>query len=238
MRLAGQVLRYETLGEGPPVVLVHGLGGSARWWRVTAAALAEDHRVIVPELPGFGYAPGGGRFRLADGPVLLAAMIGRLELERPALVGHSLGALVCLGVAAAMPDAVGRLALVSPAVRTASPRLAGNVLPAVRTILRLPPAAAVTVILDVAMRSPAALLRAAGEILAGGGEPAITDEPAVPTLVLWGARDALVPIGAAGWVSRALPGARVVVIPGAGHVPMFDRPDAVVAELRAFLDPG
>lgn len=128
--------------------------------------------------------------------------------------------------------------MVAPPVRTASPRLAGNVLPAVRTLLGLPPAAALTVMADIASRSPAALMRVAGEILDLGGEPAIEREPAVPTLVIWGARDALVPIGGAGWVARALPRARVAVIPRAGHVPMLDRPEAVVAELRAFLAEG
>jgi pimeloyl-ACP methyl ester carboxylesterase len=105
----------------------------------------------------------------------------------------------------------------------------------VRTVLRLPPAAALTVVTDVATRSPAALLRAAGEILALDGDPGIGPVPPVPTMVMWGARDALVPIGGAGWVSRTLPGAELAIIPGAGHVPMLDRPGEVGAALRRFL---
>jgi pimeloyl-ACP methyl ester carboxylesterase len=62
--------------------------------------------------------------------------------------------------------------------------------------------------------------------------------PPAPTLVVWGARDALVPIGGAGWVARALPRARTAVIPGAGHVPMLDRPAELTRELLGFLDPG
>lgn len=234
VRLAGHVVRYEASGDGPPVVLVHGLGGSARWWRGTAASLARSHRVIVPELPGFGYGLGGRRFRLADAPVVLGGLLERLGVARVSLVGHSFGAMVCLGVAAALTERVDRLALVSPPVRTASPALAGNVLPVVRTVLRLPPAAALTVVTDVATRSPAALLRAAGEILAHDGEAGV-EAPAVPTLVVWGARDALVPLGGAGWVSRAMPEARLRVIPGAGHVPMLDRPAAFHAVLEEFL---
>lgn len=229
------MVRYEASGEGSPVVLVHGLGGSARWWRRTVASLSPRHRVIVPELPGFGYVPGGRRFRLSEAPVVLAALLERLGLGPASLVGHSLGAMVCLGVAVARPDAVDRLVLIGPPVRPASPGLAGNVLPAVRTVLGLPAPAALTVMTDIASRSPLALLRAAGEILSHGGEPGIAREPAAPTLVVWGARDALVPVGGAGWVARALPGARVRVLPGAGHVPMLDRPDALNAELRAFL---
>jgi pimeloyl-ACP methyl ester carboxylesterase len=235
MVLAGHAVRYEASGEGRPVVLVHGLGGSARWWRATAAELARDHRVIVPELPGFGHRPGGRRFALADAVPVLGGLVERLGHGQADLVGHSLGALACLTVAAAEPERVRRLVLIAPPVRTASPRMAGNVLPVIRTLLRLPPAAALTVATDIAMRSPAALLRAAGEVLALDGDPGIGAEPPVPTMVMWGARDALVPIGGAGWVARVLPRAEVAVIPGAGHVPMLDRPAEVNAALRAFL---
>ncbi|HTI32495.1 MAG TPA: alpha/beta hydrolase, partial [Miltoncostaea sp.] len=209
------------------MVLVHGLGGSARWWRATAAELARDHRVIVPELPGFGYRPGGRRFGLADATPVLGGLLEHLGHERADLVGHSLGALVCLTVAAAEPERVRRLVMIAPPVRTASPRMAGNVVPVIRTLLRLPPAAALTVASDVAMRSPAALFRAAGEVLALDGDPGIGAEPAVPTMVLWGARDAIVPFGGAGWVARVLPRAEIRVIPDAGHVPMLDRPAEV-----------
>jgi pimeloyl-ACP methyl ester carboxylesterase len=239
MRLSGHVVRYEVSGEGRPVVLVHGLGGSARWWRSTAESLARDHTVIVPELPGFGYGIGVTRFRLPDAIQVLGRLVQRLDLARPALVGHSLGALVCLGVAAAMPDAVGRLVLVSPPVRTASRHLAGNLVPMVRTLAGLSPAAALTIVSDVATRSPAALLGAAEEILAHRGDPGIADAPPMPALVVLGARDAVVPVGGVDWIARVLPGARVVILPGAGHVPMFDRPEALQAEIRAFIDdPG
>lgn len=236
MRLAGHMVRYESSGEGPPVVLVHGLGGSARWWRSTAESLARDHRVIVPELPGFGYGLDTPRFRLADAIEVIGRLVDRLDLGRPALIGHSLGALVCLGVTAATPDSVGRLVLVSPPVRTASARLAGNVLPMVRTLARLPAAAALTIVADVATRSPAALLDAAQEILARHGDPGVTAPSPVPAMVLLGARDAVVPVGGVDWIARVLPEARVVVIPDAGHVPMFDRAEALHRELRAFID--
>jgi len=237
VRVGGHAVRYEASGDGRPVVLVHGLGGSARWWRSTEAELGRDHRVIVPELPGFGYRRGGGRFALADAVPVLGGLLARLGHAQADLVGHSLGALACLAVAAAEPERVRRLVLIAPPVRTASPRMAGNVLPVVRTLLRLPPAGALTVLGDVATRSPAALLRTTGEILALDGDPGIGGEPPVRTMVMWGARDAIVPIGGAGWVARTLPRAELAIIAGAGHVPMLDRPAEVNAALRGFLVP-
>jgi pimeloyl-ACP methyl ester carboxylesterase len=236
--LAGHTVRYEAAGEGRPVVLVHGLGGSARWWRATAAELSRDHRVIVPDLPGFGHARGGRRFALADAVPVLGGLLEHLGHRRADLVGHSFGALVCLAVAAAEPERVRRLVLIAPAVRTASPRMLGNVVPVVGTLLRLPPAAALSVLGDFATKSPVAMLRAAGEILALDGEPGVGAEPPVPTMVMWGSRDAIVPMGGAGWLARTLPRARVQVIRGAGHIPMLDRPAEVNAGLRAFLGSG
>ncbi len=193
--------------------------------------------MIVPDLPGFGYGRAGGRFGLADAPEVLGGLLARLDLPSATLVGHSFGALACLAAAASDSVPVERLVMIAPPVRTASPALLGNVLPAVRTILSLPPVAALTVAGDIATRSPSALLRAAAEVLAHDGAPGIAGEPAVPTMVVLGARDALVPLGGAGWVARALPGASVRVIPGAGHVPMLDRPAALEALLRDFLTP-
>ncbi|MGE3139758.1 MAG: alpha/beta fold hydrolase [Thermoleophilia bacterium] len=230
--LGGQPVRYEVSGAGPAVVLVHGLGGSARWWRGTAASLARSHRVIVPDLPGFGYGS-GAPFSLRDAPPLLDGLLDALGAREAALVGHSFGALACMATAAAQPDRVSRLVLVGPPVTTASPGLVGNVLPVARTVLGLPPSAVLTVLGDAATRSPLALLRAAGEILSHG-EPA-GGAAAVPTMVVWGERDVLVPLERAAWVERALPEADLRVIAGAGHVPMLDRPAAFSALLERFL---
>ncbi len=237
MVLAGQPVRMAVSGAGPAVVLVHGLGGSARWWRRTAESLAQTHRVIVPDLPGFGYGT-GATFTLGDAPRVLGGLLDALGVREAALVGHSFGALACLTTAAAEPGRVSRLVLVGPPVRTASPGLAGNVLPVARTVLGLPPSAALTVLGDFATRSPMALLRAAGEIL-GHGEPREAGGAvAVPTMVVWGERDVLVPLEHAAWVERALPEADMRVIPGAGHVPMLDRPAAFSALLEGFLGEG
>lgn len=238
MRVDGHLVRYRAIGDGPPVLLVHGLGGSLRWWSRTTQALADAHRVILPELPGFGF---GLRFsaervpfRLAEAPDVLHGLMDRLGISGARLVGHSLGALACAGVAARAPGCVDRLVLIAPPVRTAASGLIGNALPAARTILALPLAAALTVATDIAARSPLTLLRAAGELLVGEHAAELA-RILVPTLLLWGARDVLVPTAGAEELAAAMPRCQLRVIPGAGHVPMLDRPAELTRELETFL---
>ena len=119
-------------------------------------------------------------------------------------------------------------------MRTAASGLLGNALPAARTILGLPLAAALTVATDIAVRSPLTLLRAAGELLVGEHAAELA-RILVPTLLLWGARDVLVPTSGAAELAAAMPRCELRVIPGAGHVPMLDRPAEVTRELEVFL---
>ena len=192
-------------------------------------ALAEAHRVILPELPGFGFRlPLGGEGALppGGGPRHPPRVMERLDIGRAGLVGHSLGAPACAGLAGA--DAGQVLTLVALPVRTAGAGLLGNALPAVRTILGLPLAAASR----WPPTSPRARrwLHAAGELLvtehaqelAGSSSPRCS----------CGARDVLVPLRRPpSWRGDAsLP---LRVIPGAGR-PMLDRPDDLTRELRDF----
>jgi pimeloyl-ACP methyl ester carboxylesterase len=230
----GHLVRYrDTGGAGPPVVLVHGLGCSPGWWRDVTPALARHHRVIVPDLPGFELAPSGARFRLSEGSAVLARLLERLEIGRASLVGHSLGALVCLGIAARAPETVERLVLISPPFRTAGPAFRHHAIPLARTAAALPMGALARVILGGIRYSPLAIWRAAEEMLQ-------TDHLAglagisTPTLLLWGREDRLVPLEGARELLRVLPDASLRVIE-AGHSPMLDAPATLTSELLAFL---
>jgi pimeloyl-ACP methyl ester carboxylesterase len=103
LEIDGTPIRYRCAGEGPPVVLVHGLSGSWRWWSPVWEKLAERRRVYLPDLP---------RLRRHLGPAELAALLGSwleaAELESADLVGHSLGGLVAAELAAYEPDRVHR----------------------------------------------------------------------------------------------------------------------------------
>lgn len=107
-------------GEGRPLLLIHGLSAQLRSFaKEMVDELAKDHRVIRIDRPGSGYSPPlpSGSQHLADQADAVAALIDALGLEKPVLVGHSLGGALSLHVATRHPDKVGGLALIAPATQ-------------------------------------------------------------------------------------------------------------------------
>jgi pimeloyl-ACP methyl ester carboxylesterase len=234
LRVRGHLVRYrDSGGLGPPVMLVHGLGCSPGWWRDVTPALARHHRVIVPDLPGFELAPGGAPFRLSEGSAVLARLLERVEVGRVSLVGHSLGALVCLGMAARAPETVERLVLISPPVRTAGPAFRHHAIPLARTAAAIPMGALARVTLGGIGRSPLAIWRAAEEMLQTDHLAGLAEIRA-PTLLLWGREDRLVPLQGARELLEMIPGSSLRII-DAGHSPMLDAPATLTSELLTFL---
>ena len=107
-------------GQGRPLLLIHGLSAQLRSFaQVMVDELAKDHRVIRIDRPGSGYSPPlpSGSQHLADQADAIAALIDALELDRPILVGHSLGGALSLHIAERHPDKVGGLVLIAPATQ-------------------------------------------------------------------------------------------------------------------------
>src|SRR4051794_15736656 len=109
-------IAYEVAGAGPPMVLVHGLSGSSRWWRRNIGALTPYRRVYAIDLIGFGASRTRYPFALAEAAGYLTRWLDQLELARVSLVGHSMGGLIAAELAADAPERVDRLVLVDPAV--------------------------------------------------------------------------------------------------------------------------
>ena len=217
--VGGLAVRYQAGGSGPPVVLVHGLAGSTRWWATTIPALLPHYHVLLVDLPGFGGLRGRAyRFVLAEAAAWLRAWMGALGLPAVHLVGHSMGGYLAMEVAARWPAAVNRLVLVDaagvPAGRSMvrqAPRLAVE-LPRVRP--RFWP----VLIADAWRAGPRTLWGAARDIVAADVRPQLAGIRA-PTLLVWGARDLLVPPAAGRRLRAAIPGARLLILPAAGHIP-------------------
>lgn len=206
------------------IVLVHGLSGSSRWWRPVLPLLGErDTRVV--DLP---------RFTRSFRPEATADWLAATLEPGTDLVGHSLGGLVAARVAAARPELVRRLVLVAP-VGAGDIALARYGSGLVRALARAPTPLLWTIVADAARWGPAALARGALAATRHRFEGGVD----APTLVVWGARDALVPVAVAEEWLRVVPHARLEVLRDAGHVPMVDAPSAFARVVLEFLDePG
>jgi pimeloyl-ACP methyl ester carboxylesterase len=116
----GARLHYLDEGSGPAIVMIHGLGGQMRNFTYSLVAQLKDRfRVVVVERPGSGYSirPPGASATLSAQAATLAAFFRKLELEKPLLVGHSLGGAICLAIALNHPECASGLALISPATQ-------------------------------------------------------------------------------------------------------------------------
>jgi pimeloyl-ACP methyl ester carboxylesterase len=104
------------LGEGPPLVFVHGLSGSWPNWLEQLPVLADEHRVLAPDLPGFGHSPmPAGEISIAGYARVLDGLLGALGIESAAVVGNSMGGFIGSELAISFPQRVERLVLVSAA---------------------------------------------------------------------------------------------------------------------------
>jgi pimeloyl-ACP methyl ester carboxylesterase len=110
----GSSIAYVEAGEGPVLLLVHGMGGNFENWREAIGPLARHHTVIAPDLPGHGAsAPCGGDYSLGALASGLRDLLIALGHERATLVGHSLGGGIAMQLAYQFPEIVERLVLVS-----------------------------------------------------------------------------------------------------------------------------
>lgn len=225
-------------GEGPPLLLVHGLSGSARWWRQTVKGLS-GHRVYTVNLAGFGEARGQRQLGVQASAELLGRWLDYHDLRGVVVVGHSMGGHISLHLAGLRQGRLRGLVLVSASglLRGAWWRLALN-LP--RAALSGKRRFVATVVADGLRAGPLNLHRASRDLLRDDVTE-LLPRVAVPTLVLWGGRDVVVPPALGRALADAIPGSRLQVLPRAGHVPMVDDPagfSRALAEYLRGLPPG
>ncbi len=225
-RVEGGTVRYRVGGAGEPLVLVHGLAGSRRWWSANLDALASRFRVHAVDLPR--------GTPLADAPDRLKSWLDAVGIECAHLVGHSLGGLVCARLAAAAPDRVRRLVLVAPVGVRTDRTLLAHVPALAASTLRVSPAFLRLLAADALRLGPHRVLRAARDLLAHD----VTEElrrVEAPTLLVWGERDVLVPVASCDVWRQEIADARLVSMPHVGHVPMVERPREFVELVLDFL---
>ncbi|HUH13208.1 MAG TPA: alpha/beta hydrolase [Longimicrobiales bacterium] len=237
-RVGGHRVHSLHAGGGAPVVLLHGLCGSHRWWRYTLPALTPHFRVHVPELVGFGRTTAARPHpSLAEMARVVTEWIAGLEEGPVALVGHSMGGQVAIHLAVREDPPLRRLVLTAaagvprPLSLAQLPRMLAQVVPPRRWGS---PAFLPTIAADVLRTGPRTTLAATHRILTDDVRP-LLPSVRVPTLLLWGELDPLVPVADGRVMRDAIPDARLVVLSGAAHNPMADRPSAFNHHLIAFL---
>lgn len=225
-------------GSGPPVVLLHGLSGSARWWRYTVPALAAAYTVHVPELCGFGRSkPALRDFTIDELSAVMAEWLQLNGLSHIRLVGHSMGAQIAIHLASDAPMLIERLVLVS-ASGIPRPLAPAELLRFVSEVV--PPRAwgaptfLPSIVADALRAGPLVLTRATLALISDDVRPRLARVQA-PTLLIWGALDPLTPLEHGELMAKAIPGARLVVLPRAAHNPMVDRAADFNRELLSFL---
>ncbi len=233
----GPPIVTEDRGVGPPLILLHGLAGSARWWSRNLPALSRSFRVIAIDLPGFGASPRGHRLDLEEVAGQLASTMDQLGIERASVVGHSMGGLIAGGLAADYPGRVHRLILVDAAFlsldRAAVRPVSG---PAV-TLRWTAPSLLPVAIADGLRAGPARLADATIQLARVDWRRKLPLVEA-PTLVIWGEHDMICPIAIGRLIVATIPGSRLLVVEGAAHNPMWERADIFNREVLGFLDAG
>jgi pimeloyl-ACP methyl ester carboxylesterase len=263
--IAGIRTRYWVGGEGPPLILVHGLGGAAYNFTELGPLLARRHRVLIPDLPGHsGTAPLPAVEGLGDLAGHVVRVAERENMLPAAVLGYSMGGVVALRLAVAWPEHTSALALVAPAGIVSLTRRAeiwmfvvGVLRPArhaarLRRLIARRPFLRYPVFGYWGAEDPSALtpesvlgllegppshtdVGAAGRALVKDDPRPDLDRVRCPMLLLWGARDRLVPLADGFEYARRLR-CPIRTLPAAGHLVVMEQPAACAELLTAFLD--
>jgi magnesium chelatase accessory protein len=250
-------------GEGPLILLIHGAGGATQSWRGLFPLLAETHGVVAVDLPGQGFTQLGARDRCGLDPVAtdLAALCAAQDLQPDAIVGHSAGVAIALRMAAAQR---GRLPVIGINAALANFRgLAGWLFPAMARALALTPFSANIFAATVTTASVERLIAGTGSTIDARGidlyrrlasDPGHVDATLTmmaqwsldglwdhvgaiggPVTLLAGSRDRTVPPSSSHDATARLANARVIDLPGLGHLAHEEDPVTIAAMIREVL---
>jgi pimeloyl-ACP methyl ester carboxylesterase len=213
-------------GGGPPVVLLHGGASDSRDWLATMAALSGRFTFYAPDIVGYGQSERrAAGYYLSDFTDFAVELVDKLEIERPAVVGHSFGARVGLGLALLHPEKLSKLVLIDAAGLGKVTRF-GSALMTGFWVLRR------------ALRRPQPYPRF---LFRDGDDPewaCVEELPSLktPTLLIWKRHDPYLPLGIARRAARLIPGVRLEVLPGYGHAPHKRDTAAFLRLLGDFLE--
>ena len=243
--------------QGVPVVFLHGIGGGARAWTPQLPAFAAaGFRPVALDLPGYGAREAVTRMAFDDIAADVEAAIAERGLDRPVLVGHSMGGMVVQTMLRRQPDAYGAAILVCTSPAFGDPggefqkkfmadrlgpldaggtmsALAGQIVDSI--VGPAPDPAARALAHAIMAATPDQTYRAAVHCLVTFDERANLADIRVPVLCLAGAHDRNAPPAMMERMAAKIPGARYVCLPGVGHLPNLEAPRAFDAAVLDFL---
>jgi pimeloyl-ACP methyl ester carboxylesterase len=258
-------VRDEGKRDGPVLVLLHGSNSSLHAWEPWVARLKDRYRIISVDQIGHGLTGPNptGQYDGAAFVGTLDALLTKLGVNKFALAGNSMGGYVAWEYALAHPDKLTHLVLVDAAGPPDDPnkqlpigfRIAFT--PGLNRIMNvISPRSLFETSLHQSVSNQAIVTPAVidrywelnrypgnrnatrlrfGEYNKRGRSVARLGAIKVPTLIMWGAEDKLIPVSGADWFAARIPGAVKIVYPGIGHVPMEETPDQSAADLDAFV---
>lgn len=261
----GADIHYTDEGQGIPVVMIHGFGGSFLNWNKLRDETKDDYRVIRLDLPGFGLSdlpePDGEKTDFVQQyRDFMTFFIDTLHLDSFYLVGNSMGGMMAWGTAADHPDKVKKLVLISSAgydLEKISNKVARFMkIPFMERLftrglpLSSSQSSAENVYADHSKINPESVrnnnmmwnkegnIHAACAIVRGGHYPdsAIITKVQCPTLILWGREDKIVPVEHASRFQRDIKGSQLLIFDTCGHCAMLERPDETAAAIKKFFN--
>ncbi len=269
LELHGDRIAYRDAGDGPTLLLIHGMAGSSATWQALVPRLSKKFRVIAPDLLGHGMSSKPrGDYSLGAFAVFLRDLLDELGVDRATVIGQSLGGGIAMQFAHQHRDYCERLALIgsgglgpdlSPLLRMLSAPGAELVLPIVapQPVLNLgnkigswltsagiqsPRAGqmwhAYSSLSDAQTRR--AFLRTLRSVVDYRGQAVsalnkLHVAQDLPTVLIWGESDRIIPVAHAYAAHDAVPGSRLEVLEGVGHFPHVEAPMAVADILETFI---
>lgn len=254
LEVGGLEIAYELVGEGPPVVFVHGAAEDGRIWQPQFAGLADEFTVVAWDEPGSGRSgdlPDG--FTLAAFADGLAALLEALELGPSHIVGQSWGGTVVLELYRRHPELAATLILIDTYAGWKGSLPADEVRARVEGVRKMlgappeqfdptfpglfagePPRSFVPLLATIAADVRLATLQQELDIMAEADLSDVLPQIGVPTLLIWGESDVRSPLAIARRFDESIPDSKLVVIERAGHLSNLERPEHVNEAIREF----
>ena len=254
MQINGRAMAVDVVGEGPPMLLVHGLGGTGNHWTPVVSSFADRFRLVVPDLPGSGGSEGADSLSIGALAEALLALMDALGLEAFHLVGHSMGTVVCQHIAVSQPERVHDLVLLGPlaeppeaardalrsraeaAEREGMDGIANTIADvALSKATKQANPVVVGFVRELLMRQDPRGYAASCRALAGASAAQLK-QIRCRTLLITGDEDGVAPPDRVAELEKQLPNASCEILSDCGHWTLLERPERTIELMRTFYE--